>query len=170
MPGDALSFFLTSRRDVVQLELIEISHSAFTQTYRKVRNHRLNNGLSVHLETGSEQWFDWYPLEITQLSDQADLDTGIRIDFGDLGEVLPIELDAVHAADAMSEKPKVIYRAYRSDDLSAPLIGPLHLEAKSFSFKAQGASFEASAPYVNQTRTGETYNLIRFPMLRGFLK
>lgn len=169
MPSSALAFFLSSRRDVVQLETVEISHSAFTQTYRKVRNYRLNNGVSLGVGTGY-QWFDWYPLKITQLSDQADLDTGIRIDFGDLGEVLPKELDAVYAADAMQEKPKVVYRVYRSDDLSAPLIGPLNLEARSFSFKREGASFEASAPYVNQNRTGETYNLTRFPMLRGFLK
>jgi hypothetical protein len=150
------------------LELVEISHSAFAQTYRRVRNARA--GVTVTLETDQEATFSWYPMRITELSDQADLDTGVRIDFGDLGEILPRELDAVYQADAMAEKPKVVYRAYRADDLDAPLIGPLNLEATTFSFTREGASFEAAAPYVNQNRTGQTYNLTRFFMLRGFLK
>ena len=168
MPSPALSYFLNSRRDVAMLELVEISHPAFTQTYRRVRNARA--GVTVTLETAEVATFDRYPMRITELSDQADLDTGVRIDFGDLGEVLPRELDAVYLADAMAEKPQVIYRAYRADDLDAPLIGPLRLEATTFSFTREGASFEAAAPYVNQNRTGQTYNLTRFFMLRGFLK
>ena len=165
---DALEYFLNSDRDVVRLELVEISHPAFTQVYRRVRNAR--DGVTVTLEDGSQAAFDYYPMAITELSDQANLDTGVRIDFGDLGEVLPRELDAAYAADLMNIKPRVVYRAYRSDDLSAPMIGPLHLEAPTFSFKAEGASFEAAAPYVNNNKTGETYNLARFPMLRGFMK
>jgi len=168
MPSPALSYFLNSGRDVVALELIEISHSAFSQVYRRVRNAR--DGVVVTLETGVQAAFEWYPMAITELSDQADLDTGIRIDFGDLGEVLPLELDRSYSAGLMSEKPRIVYRVYRSDDLTAPMIGPVVLEAANFSFKREGASFEASAPYVNKNRTGETYNLTRFFTLRGFVK
>jgi hypothetical protein len=168
VPSSALSYFLDSNRDVVRLELIEFSHPSFTQVYRKVRNAR--DGVEVTLEDASVEWFDYYPMAITELGDQATLDTGVRIDFGDLGEVLPKELDAVYAADAMATKPKVVYRAYRNDDLTSPIVGPLVLEATNFSFKREGASFEASAPYVNNTKTGESYNLTRFDMLRGFLK
>lgn len=168
MPSAALSYFLNSYRDVVNLDLFEISHPAFTQVYRRVRNHR--DGVTVTLETGEVAVFDWYPLQIVEMSDQADLDNGLQIAFGDLGEVLPRELDAVTAADAMDVKPLVIYRTYRSDDLSAPLIGPIRLEATNFSFSKEGATFEATAPYVNRNRTGETYNLAKYPMLRGFLK
>lgn len=165
----ALEYFLNSRSDVVAYECIEISHPAFTQVYRRVRNHR--DGVTVTLEDGGgEATFDWYPMAIQELTDSADLDNGIRISFGDLGEVLPLELDAVTEADLMGVKPTVIYRVYRSDDLSAPMIGPVVLEAGTFSFTAEGASFEAVAPYVNRNRTGETYNLTRFYTLRGFLK
>lgn len=167
MPSAALSYFLGSTRDVVNLELIEISHPDFTQTYRRVRNAR--DGVTVTLEDASQATFDWYPMDITEVSDTADLDTGFRISFGDLGEVLPKERDAVLAADGMGTKPTVVYRSYRSDDLSAPLIGPLVLEANSFTFGEQGATFEAAAPYVNVNTTGESYNLTRFHMLRGFL-
>jgi hypothetical protein len=168
MPSSALEYFLSSRSDVVALETVEISHPAFTQVYRRVRNQR--EPLTATLETGVEATFEWYPMAITELTDSGDLDNGIRITFGDLGEVLPKELDAVTQADLMGVKPTVIYRVWRSDDLSAPMIGPLVLEATSFSFTQEGASFEAVAPYVNRTRTGEMYNLTRFKTLRAFLK
>lgn len=168
MVSPALDYFLNSDRSVVRLETIEFSHPAFTQTYRRVRNAR--EGVTVTLETGAAAVFDYYPMALTEMGDQADLDTGVRVDFGDLGELLPREVDAVYAANQMDVKPKVVYRAYRSDDLTQPLIGPLHLEATTFSHRREGASFAASAPYVNNTKTGETYNLTRFRMLRGFLK
>jgi hypothetical protein len=168
MTSAALAYFLTSHTEVVWLELIEISHPAFTQVYRRVRNARA--GVVVTLEDSEVAEFEYYPMEIVELGDQLDLDTGIRISFGDLGEVLPRELDAVYLADAMAVKPRIVYRVYRSDDLTAPLLGPVFLEATTFSFAAEGATFEASAPYVNLNRTGETYNLTRFPMQRGFLK
>jgi hypothetical protein len=163
-----LEYFLSSKRDDVALELLEVSHSAFTKTYRIVRN--ATDGVTVTLETGATAEFEYYPATITELGSMSDLDSGIRIDFGDLGEVIPKEVDSVHAADAMDVKPVVTYRVYRSDDLTAPLIGPVDLVASTFSFKREGASFEAAAPYVNRNRTGQTYNLTRFPMLRGFLQ
>lgn len=168
MPSAALSYFLGAKRNVVALELVEISHPSFSQVYRRVRNARA--GVTVTLEgAGGEQTFDYYPMNIVELGDSADLDTGIRIDFGDLGEVIPLELDNAYAADNMVTKPEVVYRVYRSDDLTAPLIGPLRLQASSFSFTREGASFEASAPYVNNNRTGQVFNLSRFFTLRGFV-
>jgi uncharacterized protein DUF1833 len=168
MSKPALEYFLTRRRDDPAIELVEITHPSFTKIYRLVRNAA--QGITVLLETGEEAVFDYYPISITELGDQADLDSGIRIAFGDLGEVLPKELDAVETAGTMYIKPTVLYRAYRRTDLTSPVIGPLRLEAANFSFAKQGATFEASAPYINQNRTGETYNTTRFPMLRGFLK
>lgn len=169
MVATALEYFLNSRSDVVALETIEISHPSFTQVYRRVRNHRDGIWLPIESEE-APVFFAWYPMLITELSDQADLDNGLRISFGDLGEILPKELDAVTSDDAMHIKPTIIYRVYRSDDISEPMFGPIYLEATTFSFTREGATFEASAPYLNRTRTGEMYNLTRFPMLRGFLK
>lgn len=169
MVSSTLEYFLNSRSDVVALELLEISHPSFTQVYRRVRNHR--DGITVkHTPVGPDIFYAWYPMQIEEQSDRADLDSGLRISFGDLGEILPRELDAVSDADNMVVKPSIVYRVYRSDDLTEPMIGPINLEATHFSFTREGASFEASAPFVNRTRTGETYNLTRFPTLRGFLK
>lgn len=165
--SDYSEFFLNSRASVIQLELLEISHSAFTQTYYVVRN--AVNGVTVTLEDLSSQAFVYYPLRISRQSNRADLDQILRIDLGDLGEVLPLELDAVASADGFTEKPVVKYRTYRSDDLTAPLYGPLILEVTAFSFNREGSSFEAKAPSLNINKTGEVYKLDRFPMLRGFL-
>jgi hypothetical protein len=160
-------FFLKSRSSVVQLELLEISHPNFTQVYRIVRN--ASAGVTVTLETAAVETFSHYPCRIVSQGNRDDLDQAFRIDLGDLGEVLPLELDAVAQADGFATKPQVIYRTYRSDDLTQPLFGPLTLEVPSFAFKAEGASFTARAPQLNDTATGELYKLDRFPMLRGFL-
>ena len=165
--SDYAEFFLGSRSSVVQLELLEISHPNFTQTYHVVRN--ATEGVTVTLETAAEQTFDYYPLRISPMGVRNTLDFGVRIDLGDLGEVLPAELDAVMNAQGFSVKPTVLYRTYRSDDLTAPLFGPLTLKVTTFSFSDSGASFEAEAPTISVNTTGELYRIGRFPMLRGFL-
>jgi len=164
---DYATFFLNSLSSVAQLELLEITHPDFTQDYFIVRN--ATNGVTVTLEDLSSQDFKYYPLKITSVGTRENLDFGVRVDLGDLGEVLPVELDAVAAAAGYGVKPVVKYRTYRSDDLTAPLYGPVTLEAGDFSFTRDGCSFEAKAPSLNISETGEIYSLDRFPMLRGFL-
>lgn len=164
---DYAEFFLGSKASVVQLELLEISHPSFTKVYRVVRNAKA--GVTVTLETAEVAAFDWYPLKITSTAARADLGQDIQIDLGDLGEVLPLELDAVASSDAFATKPTVKYRTYRSDDLTVPLFGPLVLEVTTFAFKREGSGFTAKAPELNISKTGELYRLDRFPMLRGFL-
>jgi hypothetical protein len=160
-------YFLNSKSSIIQLELIEISHSAFTKIYRIVRN--ATAGVTVTLEDNTIESFDYYPLSITPIAANDDLDQSLKISFGDLGEVLPKELDAVSSANGFLEKPIVKYRIYRSDDLENVLVGPLILEVKTFSFNREGSTFEAKAPSVNINKTGELYKINRFPMLRGFL-
>lgn len=166
-------FFLNARSDAVQLELIEITHPAFTRPYRFVRNAR--DGLTVDLPAdgalpaGNDVFFAYYPARIRPLGASDDLDAAIRIDLGDLGEVLPLELDAVADAGAFLTKPKVRYWVYRSDSLAAPIFGPIHLESGSISHNREGASLDASAPSLNANRTGLLYRLETFPMMRNLL-
>lgn len=160
-------YFLNSKSSVVRLELFSISHSNFTTSYHVVRN--AVKGVTVTLENGVSQFFQYYPLKATGRGSKADLDQVITIELGDLGEILPNELDAVSQAGGFNIKPTVIYRVYRSDDLTKPLYGPLTLETSSLAFVKEGAKFEAKAPSLNICKTGELYTLERFPMLRGFL-
>jgi hypothetical protein len=160
-------FFLNSKSSVVQLETLEISHPNFTKTYRIVRN--AVEGVFATLETGAIAKFDYYPLQIENGGVRDDLDQSLKINLGDLGEVLPNELDEISSANGFGIKPTVVYRTYRSDDLSRPLFGPVLLEVSSFAFNREGSSFEAKAPSLNVNKTGELYKIDRFPMLRGFL-
>lgn len=161
-------FFLNSKSSVVQLELFSISHPNFSKTYRIVRN--AVNGVTVTHEDGGVFFYEYAPCKIKAHGARDDLDHFIEITFGDLGEIIPLEMDNVMSAPGgMSIKPTVRYRVYRSDQLSSPLHGPLTLEVASFSFTREGATFEARAPALNLTRTGQIYSMVRFPMLRGFI-
>lgn len=160
-------FFLNSSSNVVQLECLEISHLSFTKIYRVVRN--ATNGVTVKYENGISYAHTYYPLKIDSIGARGDLDQGLTISLGDLGEVLPVELDAVSSTDDFSVKPVVKYRTFRSDDLNNVLFGPLVLEITTFSFNREGSTFEAKAPSLNINKTGELYKIDRFETLRGFL-
>lgn len=165
--SDYSEFFLNTPARVVQLELLEIFHPSFSKIYRIVRNDR--KGITVTLETGEVVAFQYYPLKITKSNTDDTLDQIFQIAIGDLGELIPNEIDRVLEAGTSNIKPTLFYRVYRSDDLTVPLLGPLRLEIIELPMSRDGSSFAAQAPSVNRNQTGEIYDLTRFPGLRGFL-
>ena len=164
---DYYTFFLNSSADVVKLVTIELSHPNFSQTYYLTQN--AIDGFTATLETAAVVVFQFCPMKISQNESLDNLDFGIQIELGDVGEILPIEFDNVLDADGFAIKPTLKYREYRRDDLTSPMIGPQTLQVDSFSFSVTGAKFEAKAPSLNISRTGEFYTIARFPMLRSFL-
>lgn len=160
-------FFLKSNRSVIQFELIEISHPQLSKTYYLCRNHR--DGVTVTLEDSSSQFFEYRPLSIKASGARDNLDTGITISLGDLGELIPQELDNIDAADNFKTYPICTYRTYASTDLTTPLVGPFKFEVASISADEKGSTMDAKAPGLNVNSTGELYRIDRFPMLRGFL-
>lgn len=165
-------FFLNSSSSVVQLELLEISHPSFSQVYRIVRN--AISGVTVHLEDASVHVFDYYPVKIVPTGTSDDLEQMLQIQFGDLGQIVPLEVDRVlltisGGLPTSTIKPVVLYRTYRSDDLSAPLAGPYRFQVNNVAFQREGATLQCTAPRLNLNRTGEIYSMDRFSMLRGFL-
>jgi hypothetical protein len=164
--SDPVEFFFGSRKSVVERETLEISHPDFSDRFLFVQGNR---DLTATLETGEVVTFQRMPMRIRKMASRGDLDYGIGVDLGDLGDRLPDEIDRVRVAGTLRIRPIVIYRAYRSDDLASPMIGPLRLEAQAIARTREGASFDAGAPYLNLSKTGELYTLDRFPMLRGFL-
>lgn len=167
MTTDYIDYFLNSKSTVVQFETIELSHPSFSQIFRVVRNKM--DGLTATLETAATVSFSYYPMRIEKKSLEDDLDYGVTIELGDLGELVPTELDSVEDENNFAIKPTLKYRLFRSDDLSAPMFGPILLEVTEFSFNKTGVRFDAHAPLLNVSRTGEIYTIDRFPMLRGFL-
>lgn len=172
--SDLSDYFLASRRDVAGLELLELTHPNFTQPYRIVRNPVDQSDLSgVTVDLSADERdvrFQYWPARFKGKGARDDLDYQITIDLGDLGEVLPNELDAVEAANGALIKPTVKYYVFRSDDLSAPMLGPIVLEAPTVNMDGTVSSIDARAPTLNTTKTGERYTIERFPMIRGFTK
>ena len=160
-------FFLSSPSSVASLETIEISHGSFSKTYRIVRN--AINGITATLETGQEVYFEYYPAQISPLGSDETLDQDITVSLGDLGEIIPQEIDFVHRDDSWDEKPVLVYRLFRSDDLSSPMFGPVTLEVENITSNKKGSSIVARAISLNSLKTGEIYDYERFPGLRGFL-
>lgn len=166
--ADYEAFFLASRSDVVQLELIEITHPSFSQAYRFVRNHA--DGVTVRLSDDEPAvYFQYYPAKVSVRGSRDDLDSQITIELGDLGEIIPAEIELVAATGGFGIKPELRYWAFRSDDLTSPLFGPLLLETAAINSVEGGSSMDCRAPSTNLTRTGERYKLDRFTTLQGFL-
>lgn len=86
-------FFLSSSSAVVKLDLFEIFHPDFSKTYRIVRNAIA--GVTVTLEDASVKTFDYYPIRLTPTGSNNDLDQTLELTFGDLGDLLPQELDRI---------------------------------------------------------------------------
>lgn len=160
-------FVLHSNSDIALLETLEISHPMFSQSYFIVRN--AIEGITATLETGVQQRFEYYPMKIDRLASRDNLDSGLRVTFGDLGEILPKEIDRVRAGDGFSIDIKGIFRVYRSDDLSSPLEAPLTLVIPEMSFNAEGSMFDSKAPSLNVNKTGILYSYTPFKGLRGFI-
>jgi hypothetical protein len=164
-------YFLSAPPYVYELELLEISHPAFSQTFRVVRNSD-HEGVTVTHEDppGGQFHYEYYPLSLKLMLDNADLEQQIQVTLGDLSTILPNELDRVSDQGYFHVYPTVKYRVYRSDLLSSPIYGPDTFEIRQISFSREGCMFRAQAPATNQSRVGETYTRLRFPMLRGFLE
>lgn len=166
--ADYVGFFLNSKSSVVGLETLEISHPSFSKVYYIVRN--AVNGILAYDENGNLIRYEYYPLSISMDGVKNDLDSGLKVSLGDLGEIIPEEIDRLIASDTFDIKPTVKYRSYRSDDLSSPMFGPLVYEIPAFSFDGENSSFEATAPRLNSTKTGIIYDISgAFRTLRGYL-
>ena len=161
------NFFLSGNPDDVRLLLVEISHPAWSKTYRIVQNH--SEGITVKHEDGFEYAYDYVPLTIQKGSNSDDLDQDITIGVGDLGEDFPAELERARNSQYSEIRPKLNYREYNLSDLTKPQLTILGLEVTDYEPKAEGAVFVCRAKQMNNTKTGETYNLDDYPTLRGFV-
>lgn len=160
-------FFFNTKSDVIQYETLEIYHPNFSQIYYLVRNSSKN--ITVTLENSSVVTFIPRPLNISQSASFDNLDNSLKIELGDLGEIVPLELDLVKLANGFLTKPTIKYRVYRSDNLNYPIYGPFTYEITTFNRITNGTSFEAKAPSLNVTKTGKIYSIANFPGLGSFV-
>lgn len=159
-------FFFSTARSVSRIEGLEISHPDFSRTFYLVRNPNpwmpeqpLGHG------GGVVRTYQYCPLRLRPMASRGDLDFGVSVDLGDLGEIIPAEIDRIVAASSTGTRPQVIYRAWRSDQLSAPMTGPIKLQVDQITRAREGSTFDAVAPYLNLSKTGSLYTVERFEML-----
>lgn len=163
-----VDFYFGADQSVAEINTLEISQVSFSQVWRLQNHYR--HGLWARLETGERVFWQYVPVAIKALEERGNLDYGIAVTLGDLGEILPDEIERARAAGTMrSDPPTVIQRTYRSDDLEAPMFGPIVLEAREVGRIDIGAQFNATAPELNVSKTGEAYESDRFVMLLGLL-
>ena len=157
-------FFLNGSARSVRLDCLSITHPNFTREYHLVRN--AIGGITATIEDGTEQVFEEYPFNITDQAIRPDLDFSINVQLGDLGEIIPQEIDAIRAADGMGTRPTVIYRSFSSSDLTKILEGPYRLEMMGPAVSNEGTAFIAAAKTANTSATGRFYSYSDFPTLR----
>lgn len=160
-----IDFLLNSNSDIIEFETIQISHSSFP-TVSIVRNKI--DGLTAILETDQEAEFQFYNILISPPNVFNDLDFSITIEIGDLGEVVPGLIDLIQTNNAFSEKPEIVYRTYRSDNLDIPMLGPLSFQVNAIETNGVYAVVEAGAFRLNNNKTGTFYRVLDFPTLEVF--
>jgi len=161
-------FYLRNSEGAWPLHTLQVNQVSFSKEYRFQPYYR--EGLWLRDESGQQQYYQWMPLKLDSLSDRANLDFGLSVTLGDLGEFLPDEIQRARDAGTLVTDPAVVrYRIYRSNNLEAPMYGPITLQAKTIARTVQGAQFDAKAPQINATKTGMIYRTDLFPTLLGFL-
>lgn len=163
---DYAEFFLSSPPSVVALDCLEIAHPDFSQTYRVVRN--ATEGVTVTHEDAATEDYAYFPARIMPMAANDDLVQSLQVNLGDVGDIIATEIGNIWGANGLGTRPTLTWRVYRSDDLTAPIHGPFELEIVNVTTSKEGCAFEARAPELNASRTGELYTVTRFPMLRGF--
>jgi len=166
---DYTSFFLNSSSGVVPLECVEISHPDFTEPFRFVKND--TEGVTVkHESAGPDIQYDYQAMSIQRSTVTNDLDQKLSLTIGDVEDELIKSVVSARRGTNWKVRPTVKWRLYRDDDLTTPMVSLQTLEVASMSKDGSGnCTFDAQAPELNSVKTGEIYDLERFPLLRGMI-
>lgn len=161
-----MNFWLMGRHDDVRLECIEIKHPSFSRDYRFVRNHA--DGVRVRHEDGVYRDYDYLPLTVKAARAASDLQQSLTIGIGDVGEVMPMEIDRLRRGTHRTVRPTVNYRVYLSSDVANPMSSVRGLEVTDNQPQKQGAVFVCKARELNKTDTSVIFTPNLFRSLAGF--
>ncbi len=115
-------FFFTSHPAAVQLQTIEITHPNFTTAFRFVRNDP--RGILAYNEGLDGPYpYAYLPMEIKTLGTTNSLDQSMEITLGDLGQIIPAQLQILSDGNGFQTKPVLVYREYRSDEYVMEAVG-----------------------------------------------
>lgn len=165
-PEELYELYLYNNPDGQQLiETLSITHSSLTQDYNIVREPE---GLTLSIEGGIPTFFQGVNFEVRKNTSADDLDEEFSIVFDDVDGILKGEAGNIPLTT--DEFVQVVYRAFISEDTSAPAFGPITLQGTSMTSSNDGqVTITAQSPSLNVNRCGELYTYERFPGLKSFL-
>jgi hypothetical protein len=158
------TFLASAPQTIWPIQTLQISHSAMSKTYHLWREpyagQTVADGVLVDMQACNT--------EIKLAGNEGHLDQAFDIKIGlvDIEDEFREQLDRIPVDT--TEKIKVVYREYLSDDLATAQATAV-LQAESISYAIGAATISAVSPRLNMTRTGELYAPKDVPMLRGFL-
>lgn len=147
------------------IESVEISHSKWPTVQRFVTNSNLN--LALKHEDGQSYEYVFAPLNISKSAENGNLDQGLNIKIGDVGELIPDLIDLI-LDDEQIELPKVNYRAYFIGQYDSPIVVARELDLESITRDWKGSECEVVAPGLNDNGNGEVYSASTDPSLISF--
>lgn len=158
---DYTAFFLNTSGGVVQLECLEISHPSFPKVFRYMRNDE--DGMWI-----GKVFYQYQPMSIKRSNVTNDLEQKLSITLADMEDELMNAVNNIRSSSSPRVKPKIVFKIYRDDDLSAPMIEMQTLEIPTISKDSTGlVTFDAQAPELNAVKTGRLYTFEDYPLLRG---
>ena len=184
MPAD-IDYFLNSQSDDVLVETLEFKFYK-ADTGAQAGNSlcvvaNINTRVYAVLEDGSSMVCDYYHVRIERGSMSTDsIDQSFQITVSASVDIRRL-LDNVYFGTYKTggqrfngKKPNVTYRAY---SYSAPhtgalrnmVVGPITMDIDSIVMDEKCCTVNASTGLMNSHKTGEVYDIQRFPMLRGLL-
>lgn len=161
-----IEHWLRGTHDDVRVECIDIIHPSFTKHYRFARN--ATKGVRIKTEDGYWRDYKYLPMSIKPGTSADDLQQSFTIGIGDVGEIMPRELDRLRKGSYPQVRPTVNYRVYLTSDLSEPSLSVRGLEVTDNQQKKEGAVFACKARELNKNSTGITFNYSDFAALRYF--
>ncbi|WP_336141974.1 hypothetical protein [Acinetobacter sp. 102] len=158
--ADYTSFYLNASSGVVPLECIEISHPSFSKVFRYVKND--SDGI---LAEG--QNYVYQPMSIKRNNVSNDLEQTLSLTIADMDDELALAVSAIRESIYPTVKPECKFKLFRDDDLTSPMTQLQTLEIPTISKDSSGlVTFDAQAPQLNSVKTGRTYSIEDYPLLR----
>ena len=161
-----MDYWLRGRHDDVRLECIEIKHPSFSRDYRFVRNHA--DGVRARHEDGVYRDYEYLPMTVRAAKAADDLQQSFTMGIGDVGEIVPNEIDRLRRGTHRTVRPVVNYRVYLTSDLANPMNSVRGLEITDNQPQKQGAVFACKARELNKTDTSVIFTTNLLPTLAGF--
>lgn len=159
--SDYTAFFLNASSEVRAFECIEISHPAFKKVYRYVKGE-------IDGITAGGQFYEYQPMTIKRNNVTNDLDQSISATLADVDDELIDAIEKIYSSTHRKVRASLVYKVFRSDDLTAPMIELQTLEIPKTSKSGDGrVTFDAKARGLNDVGTGRLYTFEEFPLLRG---